>query len=202
MAQLDVWRGDFGFAYTNRNVVDPTVRLPAFRTMLAGAHVKSVLEVGCNRGHNLATLAEVLGPDAGIAGLEPNDYARGFAAETAPGATLVYGHADALPFADESFDLVLTCGVLIHVPPALYETSLREIHRVARRYVLAVEYFAEAETAISYREQEDLLWKRDFGGDYRRLFPELQERAGGTWMLADGFDRTRWWLLEKPGARA
>ena len=59
--QLGVWKGEFGKAYTDRNVIDWHTRFPAFQQMLDGLPIKRVLEVGCNRGHNLAALVEVLG---------------------------------------------------------------------------------------------------------------------------------------------
>src|ERR1700690_2785240 len=51
--QLETWEGEFGVAYTDRNVVDPTARIEAFRTMVDGLDIARLLEVGCNRGHNL-----------------------------------------------------------------------------------------------------------------------------------------------------
>lgn len=74
-AQLKMWEGEFGEAYTARNKIDWRIREPAFRSMLAGLPVKRVFEVGCNRGHNLIALTEVLGADSEVAGVEPNEYA-------------------------------------------------------------------------------------------------------------------------------
>ena len=196
--QLDVWRGEFGAAYTERNPMNPGVRLAPFRTMLGGLGISSALEVGCNRGHNLATLAETLGKGSRIVGVEPNAHARSLAEAIAPGQ-VVEGSADRLPFADASFDAVLTCGVLIHVPPEAYEQSLREIRRVARRYVLAAEYYAAGETAIEYRGHNDLLWKRDFASDYIRVCGDLEVVRSGYWTKEDGFDRSHWWLLAVAG---
>jgi len=59
--QLEAWQGESGTAYTERNVIDWRIRLPAFRQMLEGLPILRVLEVGCNRGHNLLALAEVVG---------------------------------------------------------------------------------------------------------------------------------------------
>ena len=59
--QLEVWQGEFGVAYTDRNLVDWRLRLPAFRQMLDGLSLQRIVEVGCNRGHNLVLLTELLG---------------------------------------------------------------------------------------------------------------------------------------------
>ena len=44
--------------------------------------------------------------------------------------------AHQLPFADQSFDLVMTTEILEHIPESLYPVVLRELARVSRRYVL------------------------------------------------------------------
>ena len=92
------------------------------------------------------------------------------------------------------------------LPPALYihvslkdlPSALSEIHRVSRRYIVAMEYFAEEETVIPYRGSEDLLWKRNFLKHYQTQFPDLKLVATGFLGIEEGWDRQTWWLLEKP----
>lgn len=199
--QLDVWRGRFGREYTDRNVVAWRSRVPAFREALAGLSIRRVLEVGCNRAHNLVALAELLGVDAQIVGIEPNRYAleRGRAAHAR--AAILQGAGFDLPFHDRAFDLVFTAGVLIHVPLDSLPQALAEMHRVSRRYLLAVEYFGEQETPVPYRGEEGLLWRRDFPTHFRSQFPDLGLVRSGFWDQALGFDRTTWWLFEKAAGR-
>jgi pseudaminic acid biosynthesis-associated methylase len=199
--QLEVWEGEFGAAYTDRNVVDWRVRLPAFRQMLDGLPIRSVLEVGCNRGHNLVTLSELM-PEAEIVGLEPNRYALRTARAAGAGFSALQGHALDIPFKDGMFDLAFTAGVLIHIPLPDLGAAMREICRVSRCYVLAVEYYAEGETLVPYRGHDDLLWKRDFLRHYQAACPELAFIRSGQWGADAGFDRTHWWLLEKAAAGA
>ena len=198
--QLEVWEGEFGTAYTDRNLVDWRVRLPAFRQMLEGLPIHSILELGCNRGHNLLALAGLL-PEAEIVGLEPNRHALQIARASGSGFSALQGQALDIPFRDGTFDLVFTAGVLIHIPLDVLPAALKEIFRVSRRYVLAVEYYAEKETLIPYRGHDDLLWKRDFLRHYQALCPELTLQRRGHWGAEDGFDRTHWWLMEKGAAR-
>lgn len=198
-SQLRAWKGEFGTAYTDRNVADWRSRLHAFETMLEGLALSRVLEVGCNRGHNLVTVAELLGPGVEVLGVEPNAHALEVARQIGPRVTAVHGHVFNLPFEDGVFDLVFTAGVLIHVALADLDGALREIYRVSRRYILGLEYFSAEETAVEYRGRWDLLWKRDFLAHYERQFSALRLLRHGYWGPEEGFDRTHWWLLEKPG---
>ncbi len=194
--QLAIWQGEFGRAYTERNVLDRRTREPAFREMFAGLALERVLEVGCNRGHNLATLADGL-RIPGVFGIEPGEHALELARNASPRAFVLPGRAEALPFRDQWFDLVFTCGVLIHVPPAGLDAALAEIVRCSRRYVLAVEYFAPEETRIDYRGHSELLWKRDYAAEYCRRHSELRVLRKGYLDSADGFDHSTWWLFER-----
>lgn len=195
--QLDVWRGQFGRDYTDRNIVDWRLRLRAFRQALGGLHIWRVLEVGCNRAHNLEAIAHLLELDAELVGVEPNRHAAELARASATKATVLLGNAFNLPIRDSSFDLVFTAGVLIHIPSDHLPLALSEMFRVSRRYVLAIEYFASRETQVSYRGHDDLLWKRDYLALFRSQFPDAALRQSGSWGRDQGFDRTSWWLLEK-----
>lgn len=141
--QLAAWQGEFGDAYTERNRVDPDFVLPFMQTMLNGLAISSALEIGCNRGHNLLALAGVLGSEAEVVGIEPNRHARESARSSSSQIAVLEGQATDLPFKDGAFELVMTAGVLIHIPLEQLPQVMREIYRVSRRYVLAVEYFAE-----------------------------------------------------------
>jgi pseudaminic acid biosynthesis-associated methylase len=196
--QLRIWEGKFGKDYTDRCVVDWRTRLGAFRQMLEGLPIKRVLEVGCNRGHNLRALVELLEDRSEVVGVEPNQYALELARATSVKASVLYGHAHDLPSSDEYYDLVFTSGVLIHIPLADLPAALSEIYRVSKRYILVIEYFAEEETVIHYRGQDDLLWKRDFPKHYLTQFPDLSLIRSGHWRIEDGFANADWCLLEKP----
>jgi pseudaminic acid biosynthesis-associated methylase len=195
--QLKVWEGEFGQSYTDRNEIDWRKRLPAFQQMLVELPIARVLEVGCNRGHNLIALAEFLGNGSDLIGVEPNQYALEIARASSVRVDFLPGNAFDLPFKNEYFDLVFTAGVLIHIPLTDLSTALAEIYRVSKRYILAIEYFAEKETVIDYRGHNDLLWKRDFRKHYQAQFPSLILTRSGYWGPDEGFDRANWWLFEK-----
>lgn len=190
--QLDRWSGDFGRAYTDRNRVDPLTRVATLDRIIP-RDVNDVLEVGCNRGHNLVAIKHAR-PNVYTIGVEPSLYAREQAG--AAGVPTVAGDIYAIPYETDGFDVVFTCGVLEHVPPDRLDDALAELHRVSARYLLAIEYHADQDESVEYRGHDDMLWKRDYGAHWARLFPELELLSSGD--LGEEFDRARYWLLEKP----
>jgi SAM-dependent methyltransferase len=90
-----------------------------------------VLDVGSAQGRGLIVLQR-LGHQA--SGVEPWDFAvnvsREFARQEGLEVDVRQGQAEALPFDDDGFDLVLAMSVMEHV--ADLEASLREIYRVLR----------------------------------------------------------------------
>jgi pseudaminic acid biosynthesis-associated methylase len=208
---LQQWQGKFGADYVERNRPDDTTTAEAaavFGRMLTGAigDIRSVLEVGASVGINLRGLRRLM-PEASIAAVEPFAAAcaelRRTQAEIGLSAIL---EADAfnIPAADNSFDLVFTNGVLIHVPPARLADAMREIVRVSRRFVLCSEYFSHTPVEIPYHGNTGMLWKRDFGGRYLEVAPSLRVRSYGfTWQHEfPHFDDLNWWLFEKGDVKA
>jgi SAM-dependent methyltransferase len=87
------------------------------------------LDVGCGPGALTARLVERLGVDA-VAGVDPSAAFVAAARARFPGLDVREAKAEALPFADDSFDAVLA-QLVVHFmdDPA---TGLREMGRVAR----------------------------------------------------------------------
>jgi pseudaminic acid biosynthesis-associated methylase len=203
--QLEQWRGDFGDAYVDRNPASAQAvrqRVACFATILEhlqGRPPRSIFEGGCNIGLNLRALRQLT--DAELHAVEPNAKARALlikdrviAAHNVKDAML-----SAIPFADAAFDLVFTSGVLIHVPDETLDQSCQELHRVAKRYLLSIEYFSPETVTIKYRGRDDLLFKRDYGETWLRLFPGLVPVAQGFfWKRTTGLDNLTWWLFRKP----
>ena len=91
------------------------------------ADVETVLDVGCGDGR-------VTNRFPGHMDIVALDFSReGLAHVKAP---KIMSHTHALPFADNSFDLVLIADVLEHLKPDEFCETLQEIKRVARTYIL------------------------------------------------------------------
>jgi pseudaminic acid biosynthesis-associated methylase len=204
---LGAWSGAFGDAYTERNSVSADVVRGRVRVLgkalaaLESDMPKSVLEVGTNLGLNLRALPSLV--DGEIWGVEPNASARAKVTGDGvlPAERMLEGFGHQIPLADGAVDLTFTSGVLIHVDPTLLEQTMREIHRVASKYVLCIEYFSPKPETISYRGEDGLLFKRDFGGLYLDLFPNLElVDYGFFWKRTTVMDDSTWWLFRKAGA--
>ncbi len=94
----------------------------------------SVLDVGCGTGRTLAQLHAAL-PDARLAGLELSPFYLQLARETVgrvPSARFVPGNAEAMPFADASFDVVTSTFMFHELPRAARRKVWAELLRVVR----------------------------------------------------------------------
>ena len=201
--QVDLWRGEFGRAYVERNAAEEAVLTQLtqmWSRMLERARpdVGSILEVGANIGLNLRALRRITQAD--IFAVEPNDAARAklVADGVVPTERALPGVAAELPLPDASVDLAFTSGVLIHIHPDFLEQSCREIFRVSRRFVLCAEYFAAQPREVPYRNLEGQLFLRDYGRFWLETCPSLRLLDHGFfWTGAGAVDDLTWWLFEK-----
>ncbi|MCY4310585.1 MAG: methyltransferase domain-containing protein, partial [Rhodospirillaceae bacterium] len=135
-----------------------------------------------------------------IYALEPNANARSILVrdEVVPDARVINGSAECISLADASVDLVFTSGVLVLVEPTRLEAACREMHRVSRKYILTIEYFANEPEEKTYRGETGLLFKRDLGVFCLDLFPTLSViDYGFFWKPITGLDNLTWWLFAK-----
>ena len=191
-----LWAGEFGDAYVDRNSAAATSRGPFWQTLLTEFPVRRVLEVGCNLGANISWISQVV-PSGDVYGVDINQKAIHQLHLDHANVNALVSPARELPFRDRWFDLTFTMGVLIHQPPETLPLVMSEVVRCSRRYVLCGEYFADQPTEVAYRGQSGALYKRDFGGMYQQLFPELQLRKTGFLSKAEGWDDVTYWLFEK-----
>lgn len=141
------------------------------------ANMKTVLDVGCGTGFPLIELAERLGARSHVHGIDPwsGGLARAaekIAARRTPNVTLHEGSADAMPFPDRTFDLIVSnLGVNNFDDRA---GAMRECRRVARQgAVLALTTNLQGHMKEFYAIFEKVL---DDAGR-RRLKEHVQHRA-------------------------
>ena len=205
--QIEFWRGEFGNTYTDRNNVRPELvraRTAMWSRILAhtiSAPPQTILEIGANVGVNLRALRAV--SDARLLAVEPNDKARDILVEDGIVARedLADGLASSIPFDDGIADLVFTSGVLIHIHPDQLAASLSEIARCSARWIVAIEYFADHPSEVTYRGHSNVLFKRDYGSEWMDHVEDLRPvGCGFEWKRVTGLDNLTWWLFEKSQA--
>lgn len=192
----DLWRGEFGDAYVDRNAAAGDNRASFWHQIMTRYPSRRILEVGCNLGGNLRWIAEHVEPQA-VYGVDINLKALAQLHELLPAINGIYSPARELPFRDGYFDMAFTMGVLIHQPDDTLPLVMAELVRCSRRYVLCGEYYAEQRTEVPYRGQAGALIKRDFGGIYSALFPQLQLLERGFLGRDLGWDDVTYWVFEK-----
>ena len=205
--QSENWRGEFGDAYTERNVASPAMlearkhMWTRFLAPLSGDPPQTILEIGANIGLNLRALKDLT--DAHLIAVEPNASARArlIADGVVPESELYDALGTEVPLPDGVADLVFTSGVLNHVPPDALAETCAEIHRLALKYIICCEYFADQPQEIPYRGLAGMLFKRDFGDFWMEKYPKLEVvDYGFFWRRVTGLDNLTWWLFRKADA--
>lgn len=198
------WAGDFGDDYVDRNDLVPELvgqRTACWAHMLGKiAPIETAFEVGCNRGLNLVSLKR-LQPHVKMKAIEINAKAAEIA--RAQGLAEIENTSlfDFEP--SEQFDLVLVCGVLIHLNPDRLAEAYEKIFNLSRKSILLFEYYNPKPVEVNYRGHEGRLFKRDWAG-------EMLDQFGDRLKLVDyGFfyhrdpvtrsDDGTWFVLEKTG---
>lgn len=192
------WKGKFGNKYTDRCPVEWKPRIAVFDKLLSGLNIESVLEVGCNLGHNLLAINAVT--DADVFGIDINQYAIN-KSDIKP--CLKKASIFNTGFDDNTFDLVLSAGVLIHQHAAQLSEAMLEIHRVSKKYILLIEYPNTEEVGRHYRDFQDKegVWSRPYGEIFQGLTGAKLLRTGHMKDISDekwGFSKDcDWWLFRK-----
>ena len=146
----------------------------------------SILEIGCGYGANLVNLSEHLS-EIRIAGVDVSAAAIAGAQSfhSLSGADLrVHDLGKPLPFADYSFDVVLSDAVLMFFSDRRLPVLLKELLRVSRRGVVLHEYDAEGQGGSLYVEGR---WLHDFRHECASAAPDAIVEvfdtpfAGGLW---------------------
>lgn len=196
--QTKFWEGAFGNEYTERNAIRAEDRSRFFKKILEAAQgVSSIVELGANKGHNLEAL-HFLDPNLALTGVELNRKACNEMAAKA-GINAVCSTIQDYQQSDP-FDLVFSCGVLIHLPPDDLPAIYQKMFDLSQKYILINEYYNPTPVEVPYRGHSERLFKRDFGGEFMDTvnnmvsvvdYGFLWKRVEPTW------DDTTWWLFEK-----
>jgi pseudaminic acid biosynthesis-associated methylase len=195
------WRGAFGDAYTARNAATGLIRanLALFARILGRAPgVRSIVELGCNRGANLEAL-HALDPALALSAYEINASAAKIAADLGVARVHCENILDLDLKQMEPSDLAFTKGVLIHINPDRLERAYAALAALSRRYVVVCEYYNPSPVMVPYRGTTGTLFKRDFAGELIDRFGLALVDYGFAYHRDPYFpqDDCTWFLLEK-----
>jgi pseudaminic acid biosynthesis-associated methylase len=194
----DFWAGQFGNEYIDRNVSDQLFasNLHFFSNILESCEdISSIMELGANVGMNIKAL-RMLSPDSKLHGVEIN---RGAFDELSKLDCNAHNSAIEDFSIDETFDLVFTKGVLIHIAPENLESVYSKMYKLSKKYILVGEYYNPSPVELTYRGNEGKLFKRDFAGDLLDKFSNLKLVDYGFAYKRGPFpqDDITWFLMEK-----
>ena len=148
------------------------------------ADCASVLDVGCAKGFLLYDFKRLM-PQSVVAGFDISQYACDNAMpDIKPFFTV--GNARALPYHDNSFDLVVCVNTVDHLPLEDCKQAIREIQRVSKQHT-----FISVNAWRNDRERERLLkWNVTAQtcmhvDDWRQVFQDVGYRGDYWWFLAE-----------------
>lgn len=179
----DYWDGDrrvnYGGYRYQEGRWDPVARAMADHYGLRAGD--RVLDVGCGKGFLLYDLARAV-PGLEVYGLDISGYAIAKSKEEVR-SSLVLGNAAALPFPDDSFDLVISLTTLHNLHNYDLEKALQEIERVGKHKYICVESYDTEErkanllywqvTCEAFCTPEEWNWwfrKTGYTGDHSYIF--------------------------------
>jgi len=199
--QEEFWAGEFGTQYIDRNRGDVLLasNLDFFVKGLHQARgIKNCVEFGANIGMNLKAL-KLLHPALDMYAIEINADAARELSNVIPQAQIF--NQSVLDFEpNQSWDLVLIKGVLIHMNPEVLPKVYDKLHQSCGRYLFVAEYYNPAPVTIPYRGHDDQLFKRDFAGEIMGQYPNLRLLDYGFSYRRDPKfpqDDITWFLMEK-----
>ena len=143
-----------------------------------------ILDIGCGKGYLLYDFLKVI-PDAEVYGIDVSQYAIDNAKQEIQNR-LFLGNATELPWADNTFDLVLSITTLHNLHAYNLEKALCEIERVGKthKYLCVESYRSESEkanllywqvTCEAFNTPEEWQWwfqKTGYSGDYSFIYFE------------------------------
>jgi len=183
--QTKMWGGEFGIKYTRRNTFSyikwnkmykdrfDFTKENINKSFLYNLPKKiKILELGCNIGSQLRCLYKM--GYKNLSGIEIQHHCLKKLKKNFNFVNGIQSTVFKLPFNNNSFDLVFTNNVLIHIPPKKIHIVLKEMYRVSKLWIWGSEYYSQNYKEIIYRKNKNLLWKADFAKIFLKNFKNLK----------------------------
>lgn len=199
--QEQFWRDIYAKEYISRNDrFDLDGGIKAWASMLKNTEsIGSILECGCNIGRNINILNHLL-PSArkSVVEISPDAFSivtQRYKLDEAQNCSIIDSN-----FPENSYDLVFTTGVLIHIAPENLLQNMQKIYNLSKRYILFCEMFSRVPRTVQYKNENDLLFTQDYGRFFLENFKGRVVDYGFLWghyYDAAGFDDGNFWVFEK-----
>jgi SAM-dependent methyltransferase len=213
--QKEIFLAEEGDKWYGRNAAGLAAASPVreLAASVLASHLPSqspakVLEIGCGRGDNLASLHRSRAIEG--YGIDPSEQAVKAGAQLFPSLRLQQGTADALPFANGEMDAIWFGFCLYLVDRHLLMLAVAEADRVLRDggLVMILDFDPGTPTTRKYHHREGV---RSYKMDYSKLFlanpaytlvdKRSASHAGPHW-AADPQERLGIWLCAKHSVSA
>ena len=150
--QEKFWTETYEAEYQERNnTFDQNLGVKCWKKMLSKADsISSFLECGSNIGRNLGFF-EILNPKAKKSIIEISDTAYNHVLKKYNLHQHFLGSIIDSDFEKQSFDLVFTTQVLIHIHPDNLLKNMEKMYEYSNKYILINEYFNRTPISIEYR---------------------------------------------------
>lgn len=186
-----LWRGDFGNDYIDRNQVDNKL---FWMKVLSFIPMNSFFEFGANTGMNIKALKSLY-KEAEFGAMEINEKAYEKLSKICDNAILgsIFNYKP-----DKQYEFVFTKGLLIHIQPERLDEAYGVLYNTSSKYIMIAEYYNPTPVMVRYRGHENELWKRDFAGDMMDKY-KLKLKDYGFIYHRDVFnqDDITYFILEK-----
>ena len=198
--QEEFWAGKFGNEYTERNnnaIICSNISIFS-KILNRTRNITSCLELGANRGLNLIAISELI-PNIKMKAVEINEVAA-TECNKIPNVDVFKGSIFDYEIEPETYDIVFTKGVLIHIAPEKLEGVYKTLYESSKKYVLVAEYYNPTPIEVSYRGNSEKLFKSDFAGEMLDKYEDLELVDYGFVYHRDySFpqDDITWFLMEK-----
>ena len=200
--QETFWKNEITQSYvTDNSRFDEILGQTAWKRMLTKVDtegITSYLDCGSNIGKNIAVLKKIL-PLSNSNIIEIAELPFRICTTTFEIKDSFLGSIKDARF-KKQFELVFSMGVLIHVHPDELLETMRNMFNLSSRYIILGEYFSRTPIMTNYRDEEEKLFKRDFGRYFVENFDCSVIDYGFLWgneFNDAGFDDITYWVFEK-----
>lgn len=177
---IDRLYGYGGYYYDSRFWTETVKRFQQYYQLQPNV---SVLDIGCAKGFLLHDF-KMLCPKMSVAGIDISQYAYDHVIEDMKPFVRV-GNAKKLPYADKSFDLVVSINTVDHLPLVNCMEAIREIERVKKQHsfltVNAWRNDEEKEKLLKWNITAQTVMHVD---EWKRLFQEVGYTGDYWWFIA------------------